>query len=576
MAKGSSTQKASSMKVMKVKKAKRVIRLRGTQDSFRSLLLNKLKKDGGRADIEVRSVSKAAMDGMLAVPLHKRCGYPVIRKKGSFDPKNWKTVEGKPVTVDFSREAWMPDEFAQGLKSTNKLACKMGGSGGTYTVYMNPEGRTFYHKWQIEETMGKDFKFKATNGWNGMLKQAELTFEQLRLDSESSFFKLLSAQERAHVRKTSDFHFAIVSARRTKSEKGLKGIATVAMAFRLGGAEPTWYVDAESLSEYRALGLKAVVGGRLTPARNMALRDARKQGKVCVQCSDDISQWDYRHGDMAKDHSMDAVNAAFDAAQQFVISPVTAAKFMLAKMRGAPEETKPRLGGVYCLGSCSRTFGGQPISRRHFVIGDFFVDDRSGIFFEDTLTLKEDYDFTCSHLRKYGSVMRFNRMTIAARHYTNEGGACSVRDAKGIQERKNMAILMTKWPDAIFHHRTRKNEVNLRWKKCNTEDDDDDSSAEEATKGKHESFKSKVAKTIRKMKVRVLKPAPFPLKSKIKLGSVQSRSEYITKRCKALVGKTVAEALSTFSYKDTHGKLMKYGVADLRYDIRTNSIALSK
>merc|ERR1711971_21200 len=246
--------------------------------------------------------------------------------------------------------------------------------------------------------------------------------------------------------------------------KGLRGIATVQVAFEAAGVQPIWYVDADSLEEYRALGLKAVVGGKLTPARNLALKDARAQGKVCVECSDDISSWEYRHGDQAHDRTMDALNDAHDNAKHFVVSPVAAARFMIAKMRGAPDEVKPRLGGVYCLSSCSRTFASDPVARHHFVIGDYFVDDNSGIWFDTNLTLKEDYDFTCSHIHQCGSIMRFNRMTISAKHYSNEGGACSNRDGNGVEERKNIAILMKKWPNAICHHTTRKNEVNLRWK----------------------------------------------------------------------------------------------------------------
>ena len=33
-----------------------------------------------------------------------------------------------------------------------------------------------------------------------------------------------------------------------------------------GGVTPTWYVDKDSLEDYQALGLKAVVGGKLTEA----------------------------------------------------------------------------------------------------------------------------------------------------------------------------------------------------------------------------------------------------------------------------------------------------------------------
>eukprot|EP00419_Tripos_fusus_P010361 CAMPEP_0172660776 /NCGR_PEP_ID=MMETSP1074-20121228/4253_1 /TAXON_ID=2916 /ORGANISM="Ceratium fusus, Strain PA161109" /LENGTH=711 /DNA_ID=CAMNT_0013476425 /DNA_START=58 /DNA_END=2193 /DNA_ORIENTATION=+ len=551
---------AKFIKVKKVMKAKRVQRLRGSQDSFRSLLMNKLRKEGGRADLKCiirEQVPKHIMDMMLAVPLHKRAGYPVARKKGSFDPKNWQTVEGKKVIVDFSRESWLPDEYSQGVKSTNKLACKKGGNGGTYTVYMNPEGRTFYHKWQVEDATGETYSI--SHGWNGVVRLAQLTLETMRLDSDASFFKLLSARERAVLPKISEFYFAVVSARRTRSDKGLKGIATVQTAFKSAGVDPVWYVDAESLEEYRALGLNAKVGGKLTPARNMALRDARKYGKVCVQSSDDISQWEYRHGKKAEDRSMDALNAAHKAAEHYVISPVQAARFMVAKMRAAPEEVKPKLGGVYCLASCSRTFAGDVESRYHFCIGDFFVDDHSKITFDENLTLKEDYDFTCAHIQEYGSVMRINRMTVTAKHYSNEGGACSNRDAKGVEERKNIAILMRKWPNAIFDHRRRQNEVNLRWKEhCEEEEEKDEGRTRKAN-----AKRGRVKPTIRKRSSSYL-----PLKGVLIRTCKKALSPYIETRLATVANRTMAAVCAgSLRFTDASGTNRVYSLTDARYDV---------
>merc|ERR1712151_244008 len=60
------------------------------------------------------------------------------------------------------------------------------------------------------------------------------------------------------------------------------------------------------------LGLDAVVGGKLIPARNMALDDAEKMGKACVQCSDDIEKWQYvdEQGGWSKKKSLMGSNAA--------------------------------------------------------------------------------------------------------------------------------------------------------------------------------------------------------------------------------------------------------------------------
>merc|ERR1712028_164010 len=118
------------------------------------------------------------------------------------------------------------------------------------------------------------------------------------------------------------------------------------------------------------------------------------------------------------------------------------------------------------LSSCSRSFLGGPFVRSHFILGDFFVVDHgSKCLFDANMTLKEDYDFTCSHLKAKGSVMRCNRMTLVVKHYSNSGGAVATRDKKGVEERKNIAILQKKWPRVFSANPKRKNEVVMRWKK---------------------------------------------------------------------------------------------------------------
>ncbi|CAE8743905.1 unnamed protein product, partial [Polarella glacialis] len=89
--------------------------------------------------------------------------------------------------------------------------------------------------------------------------------------------------------------------------------------------------------------------------------------------------------------------------------------------------------------------------------------DKSGCRFDESMSLKEDYDFTCSHLQEHGSIVRINRMLIQAKHETNAGGACSVRDSAGTREEENITILQAKWPGAIWRHHTRKHQVVLRW-----------------------------------------------------------------------------------------------------------------
>jgi len=328
-------------------------------------------------------------------------------------------------------------------------------------------------------------------------------------------------------------------------------------------------VDEGSLKDYQTLGLKAVVGGKLTPSRNKALHDARTKGKVCVQLSDDISAWEYREGKKASVRTDDAVNAAHAAARRYIVSPVAAARFILAKMRSA-EKPQPKLGGVYMLGSCSRTFAGDAFGRQHFILGDFFVvDTGSKVNFDEEMRLKEDYDFACSHIKAHGSVMRCNRMTLAVKHYDNGGGACSNRDKKGLEEQRNVAILHRKWPKCFRANPKRKNEVIMKWKDLPAEDDDENvGNAGNTSKkvAKPTATKQSVVKKV------ALKSAAVPLALNLKPTAVLSctskvaKQKYIADRCKKARGKTVKAALE-LQYVDEKGSSRHYRAADLKYDM---------
>jgi hypothetical protein len=453
---------------------------------LRNALMSELKTQGGRKDIQFAEARKVASNTMHSVPLHQRAGYPLKFDKGAADPKKWMTNGGKQVIVDFKRFSWLPDDWGQGIKSTNRTAHSTGTAGGTYTVLMSPDGSTFYHRIHAEEHAG--YKFSEELGRNGQVRLASLQAQQavqlaraeirefatqgqehIGLDKDDAFFKVLSAKERKCLVGAKAFHFCVVSARRATKLEGIRDIFMVQSQLVDAGVTPTWYVDEQSLKDYQKLGLKAVVGGKLTAARNKALLDARKKGKVCVQLSDDISAWEYRFGKRAENRTDEALNAAHAAAKRFIISPVAAARFILAKMRA--DEDKPQLGGVYMLGSCARSFAGDEFSRKHFILGDFFVaDTKTKVLFDASMTLKEDYDFTCSHLKAHGSVMRCNNMTLNVKHYSNHGGACSNRDKKGEEEKKNIAILKRKWPGSFSANPKRQNEVILRWKGISDED----------------------------------------------------------------------------------------------------------
>lgn len=569
-------------------KGKNVVRPKGAKTKCSSSLTSPLGRKKLRAAFvqslrqveqksrgtKVNGGHKAASKEQATIPWQERAGAPLVATDVS--PEDWKTKEGKQVFVDFARAPWLPDDCGQGVKMTNVIARTKAGGGGIYKVFVTSQGKVFYNKITLEEHLGR--KLDQRDGFRGTVRAH---MSQTRITSEASFFNLLSAQERKCLPKADDIQFCVVSARRTQTPQGVSDIAGVVAAFRSQGVEPTWYVDAESVEDYRRIGLNAVVGGKLTPARNKALNDAMKVKKACVQCSDDISHWNYHHGEMAKSRTDEAVNAAYAKAQCHVISPVAAARFMLAKMR-AINEPRPRLGGVWSLSVCSRSFAGPEFSRNHFILGDFFVADMSPIRFDDSMTLKEDYDFTCSHIQSHGSILRCNRMTVTAKHQTNAGGACSVRDTKGLAEQRNISILRQKWPGVFANHPTRKNEVVLRWKSMEQEADGFEEKVE---------VKSRLTKKTSTVGVSPLKSkkgmptdvtpckskkalttgvSPFknkkglPMNATLVLTDKASSSSYIANRCNQVAGLTIQEALNS---QADGGRDGNYCSTDLRYDL---------
>mmetsp|Transcript_87266 Transcript_87266/g.138450 ORF Transcript_87266/g.138450 Transcript_87266/m.138450 type:complete len:620 (+) Transcript_87266:81-1940(+) len=579
---------AKKKQVVKPASSRGVLR----RDALGFALKAMLKKKGGRTDIEIQDAPKSHHSLMTEVPLHERAGYPLVRDKGSVDPATWRSLDGKEIIVDFSRHAWLPDTWGQGVKSTKPKSFKKTNTGGTYTVMVSPEGKVFYHRKAAEEFYGQPFSLEL--GFNGQVRTAKLQGQEaiqvarasikdinakgeIKTDADSMLFGLLKPSEKKFLVSKNKFHFCIISARRATQASGIRDLFMIQSQFVEAGVEPVWYVDEQSLKDYKKLGLNAVVGGKLTPARNKALQDAQKMGKICVQASDDISAWEYRVGKKATDRSDDACNEAYEAAKRLILSPVAAAQFILAKMRGSEE--KPKLGGVYMLGSCARTFFGDEFMSKHFILGDFFVVDVDNkVRFDEEMTLKEDYDFTASHIKEYGSVLRCQRMTLRVKHYDNSGGACTNRDGKGKEEQKNIAILKRKWPRAIRDHHTRKNEVILSWPSNNDAEGLETPLPRSRPQKSERKSRKKVMKVAMK-RTRSSKPRavrksaktvdrvelPCSPNAKMVVTGKVAKCAGINARLKKVNGKRVYEVVGKVQYKSPKGPRM-YNCSDLRYD----------
>mmetsp|Transcript_113611 Transcript_113611/g.331966 ORF Transcript_113611/g.331966 Transcript_113611/m.331966 type:complete len:559 (+) Transcript_113611:45-1721(+) len=501
------------------------------------------------------------------------------RKKERPPPGGWpKPPAHWPpgVRVHIGRPVyWLPEGWGEGVKTTcaSKLRC-----------YISPEGKAFYHRHIVEAVHGEklgrpsDSPEKALK-WAKTWSKDRITAGELfgrgvpDFGADVQLFKNLTKRERTFLLASgSEFHFAVISARRADNEKGLRAIVSVEAQLRAGGAKPTWYVDGASLQSYRNLGLNAKVGGKLVPARNMALDDARKAKKPCVQVSDDISRWDYFVGDLGRAVDLDAANEAARSADRLRISPVAAARFLLAKLRAARAGGDgPKLAGVYPLGNTGMAFSKDAITMDNFILGDYFVaEPTSTCRFDPCLTLKEDYDYTCAHLDQHGSVLRCNRLFVAAAHQTNEGGAVSDRDSKGNKERENIAILQQKWPGVFRINGVRGDtEVVMNWKWRRTSQQDP-----KVSKGsKPEKAAGGVKRTIGKARTLCAVPSSS---SVIQRTSKKALRTYIAERCRRVSGKTVGQVLNKLQVKGSGGTSRAYLLSDLRYDLHSGYLTLKK
>jgi len=535
--------------------------------------LEKEHRKKGGFGVKVVSVWAKVKGGIEKSPAYRkvvtRCQVDAKGKPPSPEDRDGAFVKGghplksypPNVIVDGMRASWLPDDWAQVIKNT--------GPGGTYLGWMGPKGGFFYHRsgypGAIEETLGR--KLKSFDGLNGMIRAATKIIRPGQ--DEECLKNCLTAAERKHLLPASKFHFAVVSAYRADIDSGIHDIAVVEGLFRQAGVTPTWYVDKDSLAKYKKLGLNAKVGGKLTPSRNMALNDAKKLGKVCVQVSDDISRWSYydcEKQDYRGEKDFKKANAAIRGARKHVISPLAAAQLILAKMRADPE--KPQLGGVFPTANAAMTLGLNEIGKQHFILGDFFVAEAaSPCRFDTTITLKEDYDYTCTHIKKHGSVLRLNRMFLAVKHSSNAGGAVAARDAKGVKEKKNIAILQRKWPGVFALNKNRKDadtEVKMNWNGYNK--------VAPATGGKtkvvvakgKKSFLSKVKNS--KLKAKKAKLTNFPGTAVLKYTGKEATADYITRRCKRCHMKKV-EACLGMKFTDANGTQKTYNAQDLKYDV---------
>ena len=176
--------------------------------------------------------------------------------------------------------------------------------------------------------------------------------------------------------------------------------------------------------------------GTLMESRNFALKHAFEKDVICVQLSDDLKKV--------------TTNKNFQEKKQLNLDDV------LPKM----VKIFNKVQGVYLMGippTNNDFYAKNKISKNTFCIGDLLFIKPCKLCFDESLTLKEDYDYTLQHLYKYGNCFRLQNYLFEFEHYKNKGGAVDYRTEQ--EEQKNIRYLISKWGDKIRLNPKRKNEI---------------------------------------------------------------------------------------------------------------------
>jgi len=89
----------------------------------------------------------------------------------------------------------------------------------------------------------------------------------------------------------------------------------------------------------------------------------------------------------------------------------------------------------------------SPFSLSSVILGPFFGVFKNSIRFDETLGLKEDYDYSLQVLNQYRKILRFNKYHYITEHLIGKGGCIAYRTSDSEIEQRQ--ALVKKWGSKI-------------------------------------------------------------------------------------------------------------------------------
>lgn len=100
----------------------------------------------------------------------------------------------------------------------------------------------------------------------------------------------------------------------------------------------------------------------------------------------------------------------------------------------------------------------KPFQFHRSILGPFFNIVDTSLRFDETITLKEDYDFFLQNIQKYSKALRFDLYHYKCNHQTLAGGCSTYRTKE--KEKENMALLIKKWGSKIVSETENEDDIN--------------------------------------------------------------------------------------------------------------------
>lgn len=203
-----------------------------------------------------------------------------------------------------------------------------------------------------------------------------------------------------------------------------------------------WVADNE-LEEYKKhnpnneiIGLGKSSGKNISVIRNHILKSEFENGADVVCMLDDDVKGIYRfnkaeHGNFG--YEKEIVTDFIDFIERYT---------MMAIELGA------YLWGVN-LNKDSRSYQHyKPFNTNNIILGPFSCHIKGGgVFYDENIPLKEDYDLALQHLNKHRKILRLNMYHYVCKQSVNKGGCAVYRNY--VTETKNFELLQKKWGKEI-------------------------------------------------------------------------------------------------------------------------------